>query len=319
MGRKQPKGGSSSGAAVSTAVEDDDALLDTAIAENKKLSEAAVDNATVGPRIINGKGTGPPAAALTKEAIVKKLNAIPTFCILNGQESIVGLKDPSDPTGQLEVCLWFADPQEAKTTLAAAKEANPEIRAQLHLGVTPLGVAYAIAAGWAECHFFGEKQLRGSSEPFAGGQDPTALLREQAVSQGMEPPPWHVPVFCCDELQSPTTMPIFLSRKAMAEAWVTSGRKIQAMPENLSVMDLGVLVCQMQTDAFAWSTCHFVCERRSVQLVKESKSAAAEALALPQWQPEGGPAGGEDDPPPLDAPSAAPSRPEDDDAPPPLE
>ena len=84
------------------------------------------------------------------QEIINKLNAVPTFCILNGRENIVGLKDPSDPTGQLEVCCWFADPAEAKQTLAAAKEANPELSEQLHLGVTPLGVSYAIAAGWAE-------------------------------------------------------------------------------------------------------------------------------------------------------------------------
>ena len=118
-------------------------------------------------------------------------------------------------------------------------------------------------------------------------------------------------VFCCDELSSPSTMPVFLSRKALAEAWVTSGRKIKEMPENLNVMDLGVLVCQMQTDAFAWATLHFVCERKSIALVKESKQGAMEALALPQWQSDsaapkleqGGtpaaPASADDEPPPL--------------------
>ena len=98
--------------------------------------------------------------------------------------------------------MWFADATEAQNTLAVAKESNLDLHDQLHLGVTPLGIAYAIAAGWMECHFFGEKQLRGSQEPFAGDQDPTALLHDQAVGQGLEPPSWHVPVFCCDDLCS---------------------------------------------------------------------------------------------------------------------
>lgn len=280
------KGGKGGGgkAKADGGVPDDDALLDAAIAENKKLNEEA---ALIGEGEAKAPGSSkkaPPNAALPLELIIKKLNQVPTFCILNGHKNIVGLKDPTDPTGTLEVCCWFACPHEAKSTLEATKEANPEVASQLHLGVTPLGVAFAIAAGWAECHFFGSKQLRGSQEPFAGNQDPTALLREQAISQGLDPPAWHVPVFCCDTLSSPSTMPVFLSRKALAEAWVTSGRKIKDMPENLNVMDLGVLVCQMQTDAFAWSTIHFVCERKSLALVKESKGEAAEALALPEWK-----------------------------------
>ena len=93
-------------------------------------------------------------------------------------------------------------------------------------------------------------------------------------------------------------------------------------------MDLGVLVCQMQqADTYAWSTLHFICERRAVQLVKESRDGAAEALALPQWQAEApgversanGGMGGGDEPPPLDPPASESSRPDNpDDEPPPL-
>ena len=310
---KGGKGGGAKAKAASSAP-DDQALLDAAVAENKKAqSEAAKKEAKAEAQAPSSDGPSKalPGKALPLELIINKLNQVPTFCILNGHENIVGLKDPTDPTGQLEVCCWFACPHEAKATLASAKEANPDVAKQLHLGVTPLGVAFAFAAGWAECHFFGSKQLRGSQEPFAGAQNPTELLREQAISQGLEPPNWHVPVFCCDELSSPSTMPVFLSRKALAEAWVTSGRKIKEMPENLNVMDLGVLVCQMQTDAFAWATLHFVCERKSIALVKESKQGAMEALALPQWQSDsaapkleqGGtpaaPASADDEPPPL--------------------
>ena len=89
--------------------------------------------------------------------------------------------------------------------------------------MTPLGVAFAIAAGWAECHFFGEKQLCGAQDPLGGGQDATPMLVEQAASQGLPPSSWHVPVFCCDEQQGPHAMPVFLSRKALAAAWLVAG------------------------------------------------------------------------------------------------
>ena len=86
------------------------------------------------------------------------------------------------------------------------------------------------------------------------------MLRQQVQAQGMEQAGWHVPVFCCDELrakrvrvvcaltrrtvalevpptspsidctvarafarrQSPQAMPMFLSRKALAETWALS-------------------------------------------------------------------------------------------------
>ena len=61
-------------------------------------------------------------------------------------------------------------------------------------------------------------------------------------------------------------------------------------------MDLRVLVNQMQTDAFAWHTLDFKTSRRSIQLVKEAKEAAAQAR-----RPEGVPSAAEDEPPPLEA------------------
>ena len=72
------------------------------------------------------------------------------------------------------------------------------------------------------------------------------------------------------------------------------------------MMDLRVLVNQMQTDAFAWHTLDFKTSRRSIQLVKEAKEAAAQAR-----RPEGAPSAAaaaaavapaaEDEPPPLEA------------------
>ena len=270
--------GKNPSAASATAAEDDDKLLAAAIAENKK---AAKEQQQQEKKQAGGGAAASsselPKKALTVNEIVQKLNVVPCFCLLNGEKNLVGLKDPADPTGQLELCVWFADPKEAKATLDACKAENPALSDTLHLGVTPLGIAYAFAVGWAECHFFGEKHVRGSAEALAGGQDPVPLLRDQASSQGLPPQPWHVPVFTCDELSTPTRMPIFMSRKAFAESWVTSGRKLSEIPSNVAVIDLGVLVHQMQTDVFAWSTIQFVCERKAVQLVNESKQASVAA------------------------------------------
>jgi len=50
-----------------------------------------------------------------------------------------------------------------------------------------------------------------------------------------------VPVFCCDELQTPQSMPMFLSRKALQEAWVVSGRKLSELPQQAPLLSMAVL------------------------------------------------------------------------------
>ena len=303
MGKGAKGKARSSPSSAAAAVDDDDSLIAAAIEENRALKEQAEAAAvTSNAAAIASKG-------LSCDVIVKKLNAVPCFCLLNGEQNIVGLSDPNDSTGTLEVCCWFADPLEAKQTLQACKDANPELSASLHLGVTPLGLAFAFAIGWADCHFFGEKQVRGSRGGFADGADVTAMLREQATAQGLEARSWHVPVFSCDELTSASKTPLFLSRKALAEAWVTSGRKLADLPQNLAVMDLGVVVHQMQQPGgLDWETVVFVCERKAVQLVQEAKKTAyaarnvlaASTSAAPPLQTDAPPLADEDAPPPLE-------------------
>lgn len=143
-GRNKDKGNQPS-----TPVSDDDALLEAAIAENLRIKDEAAKTLTAhkeeaqqpdqksSPAELPGKG-------LTREEIIRKLNAVPTFCILNADKSIVGMENPKGG----EMCTWFLDPGEAKAWLVAAIRENPDVRG-LHLGVTPLGIAFAFAAGWA--------------------------------------------------------------------------------------------------------------------------------------------------------------------------
>lgn len=55
------------------------------------------------------------------------------------------------------------------------------------------------------------------------GMEP--FLASQLKEQGLPAATWHLPVFCCDQLQSATAMPMFLSRSDLVEAWVLSGRE----------------------------------------------------------------------------------------------
>ena len=242
----------------------------------------------------------PPAAALSQTEIMQKLNSIPTFCILNGDSNIVGMA--SDQGG--ETCVWFTYADDARAMLALCREQNPDVPA-LHLGVTPLGLAFALAVGWADSHFVGDLRLQGQQATVEATKE---ALTEQVAAQGLDVGTWTLPVFCCDELSSATVMPVFLQRHDLVQAWVLSGRPKEAVPENLSVMDLRVLVHQMQTDAFAWSTVQFVGSPGAVALVREAKAAAAEvarhrAAALEPLaaapDADAPPPLAEDEPPPL--------------------
>ena len=101
-------------------------------------------------------------------------------------------------------------------------------------------------------------------------------MQARLLAQGLDTGSWQLPVFCCDELQSPTVLPVFLNRADLVRAWEASGRKREDVPEALSVIDLKVLVHQMQTDTFAWSTLEFVGSVEAVQLVQEAKQMAEE-------------------------------------------
>ena len=154
--------------------DDDDALLDAAIAENVATQKMKAQQ----PPEEEARGKEPAAApgkALTKEQIIQKLNSVPTFCLLNGETNIVGLQDPENP--KFEVCFWMTDALEAKEMLEAAVQNNPEeVASRLHLGVTPLGLAYALASGWMETSFYGDMRLRGAREDTA---NVTEMLQSQ--------------------------------------------------------------------------------------------------------------------------------------------
>ncbi|KAL1525129.1 hypothetical protein AB1Y20_020001 [Prymnesium parvum] len=286
MGGKGEKGGKSK-PKMATPKEDDDALLDAAIAENLRIKEQQ-------PPEVPSSENKAQGAALSREEIVRKLNAVPTFCLANADKSIVGIENPKGG----EMCCWFLDPAEARAWLATAIKENPDVRG-LHLGVTPLGIAYSFAVEWAPVQFIGELRLQGNQ---AIVEQMAPKLCEQIRAQGMDPGPWQLPVFLCDELQSPDLLPVFFSRATLVEAWVESGRSKETVPANLSVIDLRVLVAQMQTDAFSWRTLTFVGSADSVALVHEAKELSRKVMERQAHE--------SDMPPPLEDDSPAEQVPE---------
>ena len=144
---KGGRGKGAKGKGSGSTVEDDDALLEAAIAENLGIKEQEPPAPAEKPAAAKqaaASGGELAGAALTREEIIRKLNAVPTFCLLNADKSIVGMENPNGG----EMCCWFLDPAEARAWLAAAVKENPDVRG-LHLGVTPLGMAFAFTTVWA--------------------------------------------------------------------------------------------------------------------------------------------------------------------------
>ena len=252
----------------------EDELLEAAIKEASGLrlkAEEAAKNAKpetpwakTKPK---GKTERKPArrAALTRQQIIQKLNAIPTFCLLNGEKNIIGIDDGSGE-GR-EACFWFLDADDARQVFAVVRAQNPGV--EVGLGVTPLGLAFALACGWEEATFDGDLRLQASPSALTAAPE----LQAQLEAQGLEAFKWVLPTFVAAELETPSCMPVFLNRTDLAHFWQKGGRPKETVPEQLAVVELRVLVAQMQTDAFAWSTLEFVVSQRAIALAKEIQVA----------------------------------------------
>ena len=270
-------------------VVDDDALLEAAMAENLRLRENKAATSKTTAEATKPSSPLEPGCALSQEAIVRKLNAVPTFCILNGDRNMVGME--SEEGG--ETMVWFIEAAEAKAWLEAAVAANPDLG--LHLGVVPLGIAFSFCVGWTPSHFIGGLKIQGNSTVV---NDVRPMLLQQLEAQGMDPGMWQLPLFCCDELQGESALPVFTSRTTLVEAWVASGRTRETVPD-CSVLDLRLLVQQMQTDIFAWHTVQFVAASAAVEAVREAK-AKAKVATKDEPPPLEGASDPADEPPPLE-------------------
>ena len=211
--------------------------------------------------------------ALTKEEIMEKLNAIPTFCIVNKDGGVIGM---ADAEGGKKSCCWFTDAAEAKAILAAVQKSNPD--AGLRLECHGLGGAFTQCNGWesedgkpvAEAKSPDgdaiELRLQGNHALCkAAGPKLEKMLDDMGIDKGC----WQLPLFICDKLQSPKIVPVFLNPRDLAKMWERSGRKKEDLPEDISVMDIRMLVKQMQTDENPWKIFHFVGSVDSVRLAAE--------------------------------------------------
>ena len=89
--------------------------------------------------------------------------------------------------------------------------------------------------------------------------------------------PWALPVYCCDDFQSPGLFPLFFSEADLEEGWARSGKPAdEAMFLVHTVMDLRAYVANMLSNgAMPWETFQLVTSGKAYALAKELGEAAA--------------------------------------------
>jgi len=241
----------------------DDALLAAAMEEAaaaKSLAEEKAEEEAIAA-MEEQLSLRPTWSAASIQEACAKLDRIPTFCVMsesNGSKKFLPLRfaDEDSKEPGPETCACFIDPREAHMTLLQAQKGAPDL--SLAVGVLSLGKALALAEGWAAAQGAAPFSLR-ASLPLRKKFGP--LLTRQLEQKKIKTF-WHLPVFLCQELQSPTVLPVFLDPDDVASTWRKTGRT-EPVPTRLTCLDLRLVVHEMlkslkEAEGVDWSNVRFV-------------------------------------------------------------
>jgi hypothetical protein len=232
-------------------------------------------------------GERPEPRALSKEEITEKLNEVPVFCIVNEDGGVIGMKKADAPPDAPPTIMWYTDALEARALLKVAQEAHTD---------TPLEIAcHGLGMVFEQCNGWGVGTSRTNAKASTTGADVKAqfvlqgshrLVEETSPqleklfkNQGIDPGLWKLPVFMCKEMQSTAIVPVFLTPVELAKTWEKAGGTSENMPEELSVMDIRMLVAEMQVDSSPWRLIHFVNSQETIELAMEIEKRNSEKAA----------------------------------------
>ena len=236
----------------------EDQLLDALAQENK----ATADRAAAGIR------------PLSQPEVVAKLDQVMLLNIIatgEGESQIVANVD-----GEV---AWYADPVDAKNALAKLQAKMPPLPGHgLGLHFTPLGRAYALSEGWVTKGLGGKSKLPpvmrlhpASKVLETCGEDGVKALEGQ-LPRELRASNKHqgaFPLFFLEELQSERVLPFFFSHDDLVACWVSSGKAVEDLPPQLSVIDLRALVARVRTEPNDWlARLHLVPSQGVVQLME---------------------------------------------------
>ena len=217
---------------------------------------------------------------LCRDEIVEKLNAVPTFCIMQEDGSVISLPDPEGEEGD-ECCTWFVDAAEAKSTLRKVVAANPDLSG-LKLVSHGLGDFVTMANGWPRKADSPAESGDGPRLKLKPSRDVTSMIGEQLVSAlkgaGLDPGLWQLAVFLAEELAQATPegeqtmLPIFLHPNDVRQAYDKVGIPPEAL-NRVKVLELRQLLKMMSEETpdavNPWRAVRFLTSPAAIQLAQE--------------------------------------------------
>ena len=206
-----------------------------------------------------------PAKGLTREELIKKLDAVPLFVVLNESEKVVLSID--DTTG-ISTVFWHIEPASAKEQLDTLTKQNPDATKALHLGVMSLGVAWPLYAGWEESV---ETNVEHADNTGAPAKPPK--IRHSLVTEPVKG--LSVPVYVCGEMQNEESLPVYFNKRDLASAWVRSGRSAKDFTnDKLMAVELAKFLDDMQKPVYSlWHTVKFITSGAAVAVLRGQAAA----------------------------------------------
>jgi hypothetical protein len=264
MGKGGKGKGNSGGGGKKKPMDDEDALLDAAIAqaghERAEQKEAARKRIEATCKAAQKAAEAQAAAGttLTMEQTLAKLDTVMTFTISRLTEG--GAKDlmPS-PSGAI---TFYLDPEDVQADLAALKAAHPETK--LGLAFAPLGRAFALMQGLLGLRAPGPTKIEFSRAiaTEVGEAGVPEELRERMRGAGP------FPLFYSDKLGSEAFTPCFFSRDDLAAFWCSTGGVAENVPEP-SITDLRIIVMRTLQEPGQWEPLHYIPPQKAESLSKQ--------------------------------------------------
>ena len=258
--------------------EDDDALLDAAIAENKanvdREAESAAnqlqlrDEAEAAQEAANKQLTDDVVAhalgrdPLTHQSVVDKLDALPVFHIKAANGNMVPTDDAGTPCG-----CFYLDADDAKRQMARLEETNAVLG--LELEVTPLGTAFALSEGWSQVPEGTQLRLQGSLALLASLPEPPEPL-PQVLQQRFNQLTSALPLIWIEGHRTwKGETPFYSDVLTLLSEWTRgTGKSKEQMPA-VTVIDLRLVVARMLSQADDWRRVCFVPARKAMDHVRQ--------------------------------------------------
>lgn len=209
----------------------------------------------------------------TRGEVIEKLNLVPVFSVSDlDNKSICATMVGNQPCG-----TWFADVRDAETLLATLRKHNPTMN--LGIEATPLGHALALSERWVPAAAKLVTRIQASTRELESLPGFPQLPDE--LKKAFSPLTSRFPVWVCEDLQTPTSMPYFLHADDLKDAWFEATGKSLDEAKELDVTDLRVLVADMCCRPRNWGGMCLHPPKRTVEYMKMLKEKMIEDGDLP--------------------------------------